>query len=85
MAPEALNGGNLVDVFQHREDDFQAVDTLEVSYATPGGEKTQELVFCDSKGRGPRILVPESWTGSTEHRRHFNQAVLEVLVEVISK
>ena len=60
LSPEAMNGGNLVDVFQQREDDFEATNTLEVSYVLPSGEKAQELVFCESKGRGPRILVPES-------------------------
>ncbi|CAJ1400480.1 unnamed protein product [Effrenium voratum] len=59
LQPALLNGGNLVDVFQKREDDFEAVEPLEVWYATPNGE-VRELVFVDSTKTGPRILVAAS-------------------------
>ncbi|CAK8994841.1 unnamed protein product [Durusdinium trenchii] len=70
LQPSLLNGGNLVDVFQHREDDFEAVETIEVFYTTSAGEKVHELVFAENAERtvtGPRILVSANRV-NTMHR-----------------
>ncbi|CAE7377678.1 olpB, partial [Symbiodinium natans] len=56
-----LNGGNIVDIFQRREDDYEAPATLEVEYFAENGDKVQEIVFVDAHTQpgmgGPRILV----------------------------
>lgn len=70
LQPSQLNGGNLVDIFQNREDDFDAVETMEVSYTSTSGEKVQELVFAENSKQtfsGPRILVSASRV-NTMHR-----------------
>jgi len=71
LQPAQLNGGNLVDIFQNREDDFDAVETLEVSYTVASGEQVQELVFAENSSKrnftGPRILVSASRV-NTMHR-----------------
>lgn len=70
LQPSQLNGGNLVDIFQNREDDFEAVETMEVSYTSSSGEKVQELVFAENSKQtfsGPRILVSASRV-NTMHR-----------------
>jgi len=71
LQPAQLNGGNLVDIFQNREDDFDAAETVEVSYTVASGEQVQELVFAESSSKrtftGPRILVSASRV-NTMHR-----------------
>ena len=50
LQPAQLNGGNLVDIFQTREDDFDAVETMEVSYTSSSGEKAVVLRATFSPG-----------------------------------
>eukprot|EP00440_Ansanella_granifera_P045497 gb/GFBE01049292.1/.p1 GENE.gb/GFBE01049292.1/~~gb/GFBE01049292.1/.p1 ORF type:complete len:1049 (+),score=245.41 gb/GFBE01049292.1/:1-3147(+) len=60
IEPSALNSGNVVDIFQQREDDFEAIQPLEISFRNPQGKEVKETVFVDSlalSSRGPRICV----------------------------
>lgn len=52
LAPDQLNGGNLIDIYQKRLDDFRDNDletfTLDVQYHLPNGDEVCEKVFTDS-------------------------------------
>eukprot|EP00931_Biecheleriopsis_adriatica_P058527 TRINITY_DN34872_c0_g1_i1.p1 TRINITY_DN34872_c0_g1~~TRINITY_DN34872_c0_g1_i1.p1 ORF type:complete len:868 (+),score=168.04 TRINITY_DN34872_c0_g1_i1:123-2726(+) len=59
LEPSALNSGNIVDIYQSREDDFDDIQPLEVSYRLPNGRQVTETVWADCLGlpKGPRVCV----------------------------
>jgi len=59
LAPEALNSGNVIDIYQNREEDFLATSTLEVTYRDASGEEVSETLFVDNlyPQHLPRICV----------------------------
>eukprot|EP00930_Biecheleria_cincta_P021560 TRINITY_DN15949_c0_g1_i1.p1 TRINITY_DN15949_c0_g1~~TRINITY_DN15949_c0_g1_i1.p1 ORF type:complete len:941 (-),score=186.80 TRINITY_DN15949_c0_g1_i1:48-2870(-) len=69
LKPTALNGGhlyedfncgNVLDIYQKREDDFDSVAALEIKYQASNGEEVKETVFVDNAGlpiKHPRVCV----------------------------
>eukprot|EP00929_Paragymnodinium_shiwhaense_P032709 TRINITY_DN18099_c0_g2_i1.p1 TRINITY_DN18099_c0_g2~~TRINITY_DN18099_c0_g2_i1.p1 ORF type:complete len:1452 (+),score=354.94 TRINITY_DN18099_c0_g2_i1:167-4522(+) len=59
LVPEALNSGNVVDIYQMREDDFLEPQAVEVTYKDASGRPVSEVVFTDQllPGNKPRLVV----------------------------
>ncbi|CAE8665761.1 unnamed protein product, partial [Polarella glacialis] len=60
LLPQELNGGNVVDIFQVREDDFATdIKPLQVTYRTPHGDEVSETIFVDglSSWKSPKVCV----------------------------
>jgi len=60
VEPAKLNSGNVVDIFQKREEDFNEVKALEVSYQASNGQAVREIMYVDNLGlptQQPRICV----------------------------
>lgn len=69
LSPEALNSGNLVDIFQRREEDFMPRSILDVTYLSPDGRMVQEKLFVDDHlpNERPRICISSGAVRAT-HR-----------------
>ncbi|CAK0878702.1 unnamed protein product, partial [Prorocentrum cordatum] len=74
LQPQALNGGNLVDIYQRREEDFMAKSTMEVWYYDSDGAQVREMMFVmDPNARQvPRVTIGPARGGERHapgHRR----------------